>query len=98
MERKHLIDVLSLKYFTSFRVNSTCLRVYKSDSVRPKMFTFGLIPGKRKGTHFSTQDLEMLGAQFCDTLLDYCDPDRTKVGPEPDTTVCSPADICLSTV
>ncbi|KAM9570583.1 cytosolic carboxypeptidase 2-like isoform 4-T6 [Salvelinus alpinus] len=34
--------------------------------------------GKRKGTHFSTQDLEMLGAQFCDTLLDYCDPDRTK--------------------
>ncbi|XP_028970678.2 cytosolic carboxypeptidase 2 isoform X2 [Esox lucius] len=34
--------------------------------------------GKRKGTHFSTQDFEMLGAQFCDTLLDYCDPGRTK--------------------
>ena len=45
------------------------------------MFTFDLlILGKRKGTHFSTKDLEMLGAHFCDTILDYCDPNRTKVG------------------
>ncbi|KAM4676451.1 cytosolic carboxypeptidase 3 [Discoglossus pictus] len=34
--------------------------------------------GKRRGTHFSTKDLESLGYHFCDTLLDYCDPDQTK--------------------
>ncbi|XP_069048451.1 cytosolic carboxypeptidase 2 isoform X3 [Lepisosteus oculatus] len=34
--------------------------------------------GDRKGTHFSISDLEALGFQFCDTLLDYYDPDRTK--------------------
>ncbi|XP_023673617.2 cytosolic carboxypeptidase 2-like [Paramormyrops kingsleyae] len=34
--------------------------------------------GWRKGTHFNTRDLEMLGVCFCRTLLDYCDPDRTK--------------------
>jgi hypothetical protein len=28
--------------------------------------------------HFSTADLEAMGYHFCDTLLDYCDPDRTK--------------------
>ena len=35
--------------------------------------------GKRKGTHFSAQDFESLGYAFCDTLLDYCDPDSSKV-------------------
>ncbi|KAG7274778.1 hypothetical protein CRUP_015765 [Coryphaenoides rupestris] len=35
--------------------------------------------GGRKGTHFNTQDLKSLGYYFCDTLLDYCDPDPTKV-------------------
>ncbi|MGH0143941.1 UNVERIFIED_CONTAM: hypothetical protein FKN15_011942 [Acipenser sinensis] len=35
--------------------------------------------GRRKGTHFSTRDLQSVGFHFCDTLLDYCDPDRTKV-------------------
>ncbi|XP_064169259.1 cytosolic carboxypeptidase 2 isoform X1 [Anguilla rostrata] len=35
--------------------------------------------GNRKGTHFSTQDLKSLGYHFCDTLLDFCDPDPTKV-------------------
>ncbi|XP_036390535.1 cytosolic carboxypeptidase 2, partial [Megalops cyprinoides] len=34
--------------------------------------------GKRKGTLFTTQDLKSLGYYFCDTLLDYCDPDQTK--------------------
>uniref|UniRef100_A0A665UML7 Cytosolic carboxypeptidase 2 n=1 Tax=Echeneis naucrates TaxID=173247 RepID=A0A665UML7_ECHNA len=34
--------------------------------------------GDRKGTHFTTQDLKSLGFNFCDTLLDYCDPDPTK--------------------
>ncbi|MGH0115601.1 UNVERIFIED_CONTAM: hypothetical protein FKN15_037924 [Acipenser sinensis] len=34
--------------------------------------------GRRKGTHFSTRDLQSVGFHFCDTLLDYCDPDRTK--------------------
>uniref|UniRef100_A0A8C5WI56 Cytosolic carboxypeptidase 2 n=1 Tax=Leptobrachium leishanense TaxID=445787 RepID=A0A8C5WI56_9ANUR len=35
--------------------------------------------GNRKGTHFSTADLRSMGHHFCDTLLDYCDPDNTKV-------------------
>ncbi|XP_061628813.1 cytosolic carboxypeptidase 2 [Phyllopteryx taeniolatus] len=35
--------------------------------------------GDRKGTHFTTQDLKSLGFCFCDTLLDYCDPDPMKV-------------------
>ncbi|XP_060892452.1 cytosolic carboxypeptidase 2 isoform X2 [Labrus mixtus] len=35
--------------------------------------------GDRRGTHFSTRDLKSLGFYFCDTLLDYCDPDPTKV-------------------
>ncbi|XP_077325302.1 cytosolic carboxypeptidase 3 isoform X2 [Lithobates pipiens] len=34
--------------------------------------------GNRRGTHFSTKDLERLGQHFCDALLDYCDPDRAK--------------------
>ncbi|XP_053321137.1 cytosolic carboxypeptidase 3 [Spea bombifrons] len=32
--------------------------------------------GKRRGTHFSTQDLESVGHHFCTTLLDYCDPKK----------------------
>ncbi|XP_040265175.1 cytosolic carboxypeptidase 2 isoform X1 [Bufo bufo] len=32
----------------------------------------------RKGTHFTTEDLKSIGHHFCDTLLDYCDPDNTK--------------------
>ncbi|XP_075993643.1 cytosolic carboxypeptidase 2 [Genypterus blacodes] len=34
--------------------------------------------GDKRGTHFTTQDLKSLGFCFCDTLLDYCDPDPTK--------------------
>ncbi|XP_051979139.1 cytosolic carboxypeptidase 2-like isoform X2 [Xyrauchen texanus] len=34
--------------------------------------------GDRKGTHFSTQDLKSMGYCFCDTLLDFCDPDSAK--------------------
>ncbi|XP_008335725.1 cytosolic carboxypeptidase 2 [Cynoglossus semilaevis] len=34
--------------------------------------------GDRRGTHFTTGDLKSLGFYFCDTLLDYCDPDQTK--------------------
>ncbi|XP_018415221.1 PREDICTED: cytosolic carboxypeptidase 2, partial [Nanorana parkeri] len=34
--------------------------------------------GDRKGTHFTTKDLKSMGHYFCDTLLDYCDPDSTK--------------------
>ncbi|XP_078526224.1 cytosolic carboxypeptidase 3 isoform X2 [Lissotriton helveticus] len=34
--------------------------------------------GRRRGTHFSTKDLESMGFHFCDALLDYCDPDQTK--------------------
>ncbi|XP_045919245.1 cytosolic carboxypeptidase 2-like [Micropterus dolomieu] len=35
--------------------------------------------GDRRGTHFATGDLKSIGFCFCDTLLDYCDPDPTKV-------------------
>ncbi|XP_073328656.1 cytosolic carboxypeptidase 2 [Pagrus major] len=34
--------------------------------------------GDRRGTHFTTRDLKSIGFHFCDTLLDYCDPDATK--------------------
>ncbi|XP_054420199.1 cytosolic carboxypeptidase 3 [Pteronotus mesoamericanus] len=34
--------------------------------------------GHKRGTHFNTKDLESMGYHFCDSLLDYCDPDRTK--------------------
>nr|XP_046250311.1 cytosolic carboxypeptidase 2 isoform X2 [Scatophagus argus] len=34
--------------------------------------------GNRRGTHFTTRDLKSIGFYFCDTLLDYCDPDPTK--------------------
>ncbi|KAK0145742.1 Cytosolic carboxypeptidase 2 [Merluccius polli] len=34
--------------------------------------------GGRSGTHFTARDLKSLGYYFCDTLLDYCDPDPTK--------------------
>ena len=29
--------------------------------------------------HFNSRDLEDMGYHFCDTLLDYCDPDPSKV-------------------
>lgn len=35
--------------------------------------------GDRRGTHFSVGDLKSMGYHFCDTLLDFCDPDQTKV-------------------
>ncbi|XP_077687713.1 cytosolic carboxypeptidase 3 isoform X5 [Eretmochelys imbricata] len=34
--------------------------------------------GNRGGTHFHTEDLESIGYHFCDALLDYCDPDKSK--------------------
>lgn len=33
----------------------------------------------KAGLHFSQRDLEQLGYLFLDSLLDYCDPDQTKV-------------------
>ncbi|KAL2777714.1 cytosolic carboxypeptidase 3 isoform d, partial [Daubentonia madagascariensis] len=35
--------------------------------------------GNKRGTHFNTKDLGSMGYHFCDSLLDYCDPDHTKV-------------------
>jgi hypothetical protein len=35
--------------------------------------------GKRKGMQFTPQNYEEIGSVFCDSLLDYCDPDQTKV-------------------
>ena len=40
----------------------------------------GSLLGREKGTQFSTADLGAMGYHFCDTLLDYCDPDQSKVG------------------
>lgn len=34
---------------------------------------------KKSNYHFSTKDFEQLAINFCDSLLDYCDPDQTKV-------------------
>lgn len=42
----------------------------------PSLFSF---KGGRRGTHFSVGDLKSMGYHFCDTLLDFCDPDQTKV-------------------
>ena len=39
------------------------------------------LPGRLRGTQFSVGELEAMGCHFCDTLLDYCDPDPTKVSP-----------------
>ena len=33
----------------------------------------------RSGHQFTTKDLESIGYHFLDSLLDYCDPDQTKV-------------------
>nr|XP_033784489.1 cytosolic carboxypeptidase 2 isoform X2 [Geotrypetes seraphini] len=35
--------------------------------------------GNKKGTHFNTDDLKSMGHHLCDTLLDYCDPDSSKI-------------------
>ncbi len=35
--------------------------------------------GRLAGTQFTTRDMETMGYHFCDTLLDYCDPDQSKV-------------------
>ncbi|XP_038621151.1 cytosolic carboxypeptidase 2 [Tachyglossus aculeatus] len=34
--------------------------------------------GCKREIHFTTEDLKSLGYQVCDTLLDFCDPDRSK--------------------
>lgn len=39
----------------------------------------GSSSGKLKGVHYTTADFEAMGYHFCDTLLDYCDPDPSKV-------------------
>ncbi|KAG8334986.1 Cytosolic carboxypeptidase 2, variant 2 [Homalodisca vitripennis] len=35
--------------------------------------------GGRNETHFTTQDYEAMGRSFCETLLDFCDEDPSKV-------------------
>ncbi|XP_073202786.1 cytosolic carboxypeptidase 2 isoform X2 [Lepidochelys kempii] len=34
--------------------------------------------GRKSDSHFTSEDLKSLGYHICDTLLDFCDPDRTK--------------------
>eukprot|EP00057_Strongylocentrotus_purpuratus_P017431 XP_011671905.1 PREDICTED: uncharacterized protein LOC582973 [Strongylocentrotus purpuratus] len=38
----------------------------------------GSTSGDKRLTHFSTADFEAMGYHFCDSLLDYCDPDHSK--------------------
>ncbi|CAF0708203.1 unnamed protein product [Brachionus calyciflorus] len=33
---------------------------------------------QKSGNHFNSHDLEQLACHFCDSILDYCDPDQTK--------------------
>jgi hypothetical protein len=33
---------------------------------------------QKAGLHFNTRDYEQLAYHFCDSLLDYCDPDQSK--------------------
>jgi len=39
----------------------------------------GSTQGNRAGHQFNTRDFESIGYHFLDSLLDYCDPDDTKV-------------------
>ncbi|XP_053143449.1 cytosolic carboxypeptidase 2 isoform X2 [Hemicordylus capensis] len=34
--------------------------------------------GSKSNSHFTSEDLKSLGYHVCDTLLDFCDPDRSK--------------------
>ncbi|XP_050812674.1 cytosolic carboxypeptidase 2 isoform X4 [Gopherus flavomarginatus] len=34
--------------------------------------------GRKSDSHFTSEDLKSLGYHICDTLLDFCDPDRSK--------------------
>nr|XP_032631755.1 cytosolic carboxypeptidase 2 isoform X4 [Chelonoidis abingdonii] len=34
--------------------------------------------GRKSDSHFTSEDLKSLGYLICDTLLDFCDPDRSK--------------------
>ncbi|XP_044294357.1 cytosolic carboxypeptidase 2 [Varanus komodoensis] len=34
--------------------------------------------GSKNNSHFTSEDLKSLGYHVCDTLLDFCDPDRSK--------------------
>lgn len=35
--------------------------------------------GKYADLHFNTDILQEMGHKFCETILDYCDPDQIKV-------------------
>ena len=35
--------------------------------------------GPVPGYHFHSGDLESMGYHFCDAILDYCDPDPSKI-------------------
>ena len=39
----------------------------------------GTTNGERRNCHFSPQEYEALGHHFCDTILEYFDPDQSKV-------------------
>ncbi|XP_019354333.1 cytosolic carboxypeptidase 2 isoform X8 [Alligator mississippiensis] len=47
--------------------------------------------GKKSDSHFTSEDLKSLGYHICDTLLDFCDPDRSKVRVAPSKSRKRPA-------
>ncbi|XP_074904501.1 cytosolic carboxypeptidase 2 isoform X4 [Buteo buteo] len=48
-----------------------------------RLFPFPLSSPGGRSSHFTVEDLKSLGYHLCDTLLDFCDPDPTKVGQQP---------------
>lgn len=63
--RERLFSWLHIKVFTV--LNTKEPHVYLSFS------------GAKSNCHFTFEDLKSLGYHVCDTLLDFCDPDRSKV-------------------
>lgn len=63
--------------YSVLQLRPTCFKkMFNSLSRVDKLIN---VLGNKRGTHFNTKDLESMGYHFCDSLLDYCDPDRTKV-------------------
>ncbi|EDV29290.1 uncharacterized protein TRIADDRAFT_19871, partial [Trichoplax adhaerens] len=76
----------------SFRSCKFKVQKYKEGTARVTMWRLGIMNsftyetsfcgstlGRKSGTQFTTLDFESLGAALCDTVLDYCDPDNSKV-------------------
>ena len=62
------------------RVGRVCMhRLGVKNSYTLEASFGGSTVGQRSGTHLGIADLENMGKQICDTLLDFFDPDPSKV-------------------